>query len=231
VSAVIPLVRAIPGFCQPFSSLSHLAAAGIALVAAVPLVKLGRDNRGSRAALAVYAFCVVATLAISGMYHSLAIACSARSVMQHIDHFAIWWLIAGTFTAVHGVMCRGFWRGGVLAIIWTYALIGMLLQICWFKVFSGTAGLVLYLGLGWLGLASVFKLGRQIGFSAVRPILYAGVAFSVGALLEKSGHPILIPRLIGPHEVFHLAVITGVTIHWLFIRNLLVKYAPLGALG
>jgi channel protein (hemolysin III family) len=208
------------------SSLSHLLAAGTAIVAALPLIKLGRGSSTRMTALAIYAACVVALLAVSGTYHSLDRDCSARAVMQHVDHFAIWLLIAGTFTAVHGVMCRGFWCRGVLTFVWLYAATGIVLQIVWFKVFSGVPGLVLYLGLGWVGLGSVIKLGRQIGFRAVRPILYAGFFFSAGAMLEAVRQPVLIRNWLGPHEIFHLAVIAGVVIHWLFIRTLLLKHMP-----
>lgn len=219
-------VRAIPGFCQPISSIMHLAGASVAVVAAIPLVRLARGSRHHSLAISVYAFCVIATFATSGTYHALARGCSARAFMQRVDHFAIWLLIAGTFTAVHGVMCKGFWRFGMLIFIWSYACVGMLLQFIWFEVFSGPAGLLIYLGLGWLGVISIYKLGRQIGFRAVRPVWYAGVAFSVGAVLEATGHPILVRRYIGPHEIFHLAVIVGVALHWSFIRRLLISHVP-----
>ena len=207
------------------SSLSHLAAASAALVAAIPLIRLGKGSSTRVLAIAVYVICVVAVLVVSGTYHSLTWGGPARALMQHFDYFAIWLLIAGTFTAVHGIMCRGFWRAGVLTIVWVYAAIGILLQIFWFPVFSGVPGLILYLGLGWVGLASVIKLGRQIGFRAVRPIWYAGIAYSAGAVLEAIRQPVLLPNWIGPHEIFHFAVVAGVMIHWLFIRTLLLKHA------
>jgi hemolysin III len=220
------LVRAIPGFCQPVSSLSHLVAASAALVGAVPLIRLGRGSTVRVAAVAIYACCLVTTLIVSGTYHAMAWHSSARDVMQRFDYYAIWLLIAGTFTAVHGVMCRGFWRTGVLAFTWGYAICGVLLQIFWFNVFSGVWGLVLYLGLGWVGATSVIKLGRQIGYRAVRPIWYAGIVYSTGAVLEACAPPMLVRHWVGPHEIFHVAVIVGATLHWLFIRDLLIKHAP-----
>jgi channel protein (hemolysin III family) len=220
------VVRAIPGFCQPISSLSHLAGAGVALLAAVPLIRLAGRNPSRRLAVAVYAVCVVATLGISGTYHLLSRGCAARSVMQRIDYLAIWLLIAGTFTAVHGVMFEGRWRSGMLGCIWSYALCAGLLQVFRFDLFSGVWGLVLYLGLGWVGVLSVFKLGRLIGFRTVRPIWYAGIAYSAGAVLEACGYPTLISRWVGPHEIFHFAVIVGVALHWVFIRRLLTMHAP-----
>ncbi len=227
---VVPHLYGIPGFCQPVSSLSHLVAAAGACLAAIPLIRLGKGSSARMIALAVYAVCVISLLAISGTYHSLNHGGPARAFMQHVDYFAIWLLIAGTFTAVHGVMCRGFWRSGVLTLIWGYAAAGIVLQILWFKFFSGVPGLVLYLGLGWAGLVSIVKLGRQIGFRAVRPLWYAGIFFSAGAVLEAVRQPVVIRNWVGPHEIFHLAVIVGVMIHWLFIRKLVLQYAPGAAL-
>lgn len=221
----ISVVHAIPGFCQPVSSLSHLAAAGVALIAGVPLVRAVRGGRAHRAAIIVYVVCVVATLGISGAYHSLGWRCTARPIMQRIDYFAIWLLIAGTFTAVHGVMCEGRWRSGLLSFIWAYAVVGVMLQLLRFDLFSGVWGLVLYLGLGWVGALSIYKLGRQIGFRTVRPIWYAGIAYSAGAIFEACGHPVVIRRWVGPHEIFHFAVIVGVAVHWRFIRRLLLTHA------
>jgi len=195
-------------------------------MAGTPLVRLARGCRHRVRAVAVYVLCVFLTLVISGVYHSLEQGCSARNVMQRVDYFAIWLLIAGTFTAVHGIMWRGVWRSGVLTFIWSYVALGVLLQALWFRIFSGVPGLLLYLGLGWIGIFSILKLGRQIGSVAVRPMWYAGIAYSAGAILEATGHPVLVHRWVGPHEIFHVAVIAGVALHWLFIRRLLTAHAP-----
>jgi hemolysin III len=212
---------------QPVSSISHLAAAGAALVGAVPLLRLGRGHPGGTLALTIYASCVIAALAISGVYHALDPGSSARLFMQRLDHCAIWCLIAGTFTGVHGVMWRGFWRWGLLAFIWSLALLGVLLQILWFHAFAGDLGLALYLGLGWLGLVSLYKLARQIGWARALPLLYAGIAYSAGAIFEAtSWRPVVMGYWVGAHEVFHFAVILGVTLHWLFIRKLVLIQVP-----
>jgi channel protein (hemolysin III family) len=223
------VVRAIPGFCQPVSSLSHLAGAVIAVAAGLPLVRLARGCRHRLLAVRVYVCCVVGLFSISGLYHSFEHGCSARVVMQRLDYFAIWFLIAGTFTGIHGIMFKGLWRRGVLTFIWGYVAVGISLQAVWFDVFSGAAGLILYLGLGWVGAISIWKLGRQIGYRAVRPIWLAGVAYSAGAILEATGHPVLVHGWIGPHEVFHTAVIVGVALHWSFVRWLLVAHPPVDA--
>lgn len=227
MSGAVPIVRAIPWFCQPISALSHLAGSAAAVVGAVPLVRLGRGCPIRRRSLAVYSLSVIATLAISGTYHSLAWETPARSLMQRVDHFAIWLLIAGTFTGLHGTMYRGFWRTGVLAVVWGYASCGMLLQVFWFETFSSGAGLVLYLAFGWLGLISMIKLGREVGYRAASPIIYAGIAYTFGALFETLGRQtVIVHDWVGSHEVFHFLVLVGVALHWNLIRTLVTRHAP-----
>jgi channel protein (hemolysin III family) len=212
---------------QPVSSLSHLAAASAALTATIPLVRLGRRDPGRTLALTIYAVCVISALGISGVYHSLEPGGAARLFMQKLDHCAIWCLIAGTFTGIHGIMWRGFWRGGLLAFVWTYAVVGIVLQIVWFPAVAGNLGLLLYLGLGWVGVLSIYKLSRQIGWPAALPLLYAGILYSAGALLDAFNWPVGVAPGVGPHEIFHFAVMSGVALHWLFIRKLLLAQGAL----
>ena len=176
--------------------------------------------------MGIYVLTVAGALAISGVYHAIDRGWALRQMMRQIDHMAIWFLIAGTFTAVHGVACRGFWRKGILAIVWSYALVGVCLQMFWFDAFSGNLGLALYLGMGWIGIASILKLGKQMGYSALAPMFAGGLAFSAGAILEAADIPVIVPKWIGPHEFFHLAVLLGLALHWRFVAALLRRATP-----
>jgi channel protein (hemolysin III family) len=175
--------------------------------------------------VAIYTFAVVASLAVSGAYHSLA-AGRTRDILQRLDYSAIWLLMAGTFTAIHGVLHEGRWRTWMLGFVWVYAAIGCVAQVVRLDLFSGFGCLVVYLGLAWAGLLSLIKLARQLGFAAVRPLCGAGLVYSIGAVFETMGKPTLIVGSIGPHEIFHLAVIVGACLHWSFIRQVLTVHAP-----
>ena len=201
------------------------------VVGAIPLVRHGRGSRGRLASVMIYVFSVVALLTISGTYHSLAGGGHARHMWRRLDYSAIWLLIAGTFTAVHGVLHRGRWRAWMLAAVWTLAGGCCLLQAFRFELFSGPAGLVLYLGLGWVGLLSIIKVGRDVGFRAVWPMWCAGIFYSAGAIFEALRRPTLIAGWVGPHEVFHFAVIAGIALHWMFIRQVVTVFAPSPALA
>jgi channel protein (hemolysin III family) len=219
------LIRAIPGFFEPIASLSHLAAAAVGLIASVPMLRLGRGGRMRLLSVAIYTFAVVASLAVSGAYHSLEMG-RTRTIMQRLDYSMIWLLIAGTFTAIHGVLHEGRWRTWMLAFVWTYSAIGCLAQVVRFDLFSGFGCLVVYLGLAWAGLLSIVKLARQLGFKAIWPVCGAGLVYTVGAVAETLKQPTLVAGSIGPHEVFHLAVILGACLNWSFIHRVLTVHAP-----
>jgi channel protein (hemolysin III family) len=221
VSTAAAIVVPIAGVSDPVSSCSHLLAAGAAIVAAPALLRLGRGRRVDVTALAVYATAVVVLFGISGVYHLLARDGAARAIMQRADHAAIWLLIAGTNTPVHVLMYRGLWRWGALAAIWCAAIAGIVLKTVFFDAVSETAGTILYLAFGWIGITSCIKIAREHrGFAAIRFLFWGGVAYSAGAVIVYCKPPMLVPGAVGPHDVFHLAVVAGAAFHWRFIASL-----------
>jgi hemolysin III len=141
----------------------------------------------------------------------------AHRVMERLDHGAIFILIAGTLTPVHGILYCGWQRWGPLAAIWAAAVTGITLKTIFFDSLAEWVGLTFYLTLGWFGGVTAVLLGRRYGFAFVQPLLLGGVVYSVGGAMEFHGWPEVIPRVVHPHEVFHLAVLGGAFLHWLFV--------------
>jgi len=210
----------IPGFSDPFSSLSHLAGAAIFAWLSVDLLRRGRGNRGSLISLALFATACVLMLSVSGAYHSLQTGSASREVLQRLDHATIFVLIAASFTPVHAILFRGPWQWGMLAGIWALACAGIALKILYFSEIPERVWLGIYLGLGWLGVLSWTTLWRRHGFPFVRVALWGGLAYTLGALADFLRWPVLVPQVLGPHEVFHLAVLAGIAFHWGFIHSI-----------
>jgi channel protein (hemolysin III family) len=78
----------------------------------------------------------------------------------------------------------------------------------------------MYLGLGWLGLISTVALARRFGVRFVLPLVWGALAYTAGAVAEFVGWPVLLAGVVGPHEIFHLAVVAGISFHWAFIRGI-----------
>jgi channel protein (hemolysin III family) len=210
----------IPGFSDPVSSLTHLAAALVFAILSFSLIARGRGDGRRVIALAVFAFSCVLLLTLSGVYHLLTPETAARSVLLRLDHAAIFLLIAGSFTPVHAILLRERWQRHLLAWIWAAAIAGLTLKTVYFDATPPWLGLLMYLGLGWLGLVSTVALARRFGLRFVLPLVWGALAYTSGAVAEFVGWPVLVAGVVGPHEIFHLAVLAGISFHWAFILGI-----------
>ncbi|MEO0323028.1 MAG: hemolysin III family protein [Myxococcota bacterium] len=200
------------GFSDPVASWTHLAAALVALLLGGRFVKSGRDA-AARLGMAVFVLGSIFLFSMSGTYHLLERGTPARDLLQLLDHAAIWVMIAGTITAVHFVGFTGRWRYGMTALVWAGAVAGLVLKTVYFDLIPQALGLWLYVGLGWLGMVSFLRLRRLHGADATRPVLLGGLVYTAGAIIEVLEAPWLARGVVGPHELFHAAVVAGAALH------------------
>ena len=210
-------ITAIAGFSEPFSSISHLLAAGIFLALGVSLVSDARGHAGRVAALIIFIFSVVFLLSMSGVFHLLEPGGTGRMVLQRLDHAGIFLLIAGTFTPVHGILFRGWRRWGVLGLVWGIALTSIVFKTIFFNDMAEWLSLSLYLGLGWVGIVTGVLLYQRHDYHYIKPLIYGAIAYTTGAVLEFMRFPELVPGVLGPHELFHVAVLFGIGYHFAFV--------------
>jgi len=210
-------VHSLLGICEPVSCFSHLFGALIFALLACFLIPRVSSGRKATVSLVIFSVATVLLLSISGVYHLLSHGGVARMVMQRIDHAAIFVLIAGTFTPVHILLFEGFWNWGVTTFVWLCAATGISLKSIFFSSIPSWLGLSFYLFLGWFGLVSGILLYRRYGLKFVIPLLFGALAYTLGALVDFADRPMLVEGVIGPHELFHFAVLLGISYHWLFV--------------
>lgn len=210
---------AIPGFSDPVSSLTHLIAAGIFLIVGGLLIARKHEAL-QRLSLVVYVFGVVFALAMSGVFHLLDPGTTARAVLRRLDHAGIFFLIAATYTPVHVFQFRGYMRWLVLGLVWTCAICGIVLKAVFFDDIPEWVSLVLYLGLGWGGAFSTIALYRFFGWRPLKPLVWGALAYTAGATIDFLKWPVVVPGVVGPHELFHLFVLAGVTCHFVYVWRL-----------
>ncbi|MEM9352468.1 MAG: hemolysin III family protein [Planctomycetota bacterium] len=217
-------IVSIPGFAEPFSSLSHFVGAFAFAVLSIPLLSRGRGELGRAMSLAVFSFGAVLLLSLSGVTHQLTPGTNARAVLSRLDHAAIFVLIASTFTPVHAILFRGIGRWGMLLLIWGVAALGITLKMVFFEQIPYAAGAALYIGMGWIGLGSTVSLWRRYGFAVVQPIAWGGIVYTLGVVIEvlgaRYGWPSPLPAVVQWHEVFHVAVLIGLACHWAFVFHI-----------
>lgn len=205
------------GFADPFSSWTHLISAFFAAGGTYFLVKKGQGNSWRVLALCVYSFTLVFLFSMSGVFHLLPRETLGRDVLQRLDHAAIWCLIAGTFTPIHAILFRGAWRWLILLTIWSIAITGLILEVVFFKTFPEWLALSFFIGLGWVGVLSHYKFRRFYPTQTPRLIVFGGLSYTLGAVIDFNRWFIIWPNYMGPHEIFHLFIILGAAFHWAFI--------------
>lgn len=208
----------IPGFSDPVSSLSHLAGAVLFAILGGFLVARGRGEARRVFALLVFVLSCLLLLSLSGVYHLLSHDTAARGVLMRLDHAAIFVLIAGSFTPVHAILLRARWHRGLLLGIWLAAIAGLTVKTVYFDSMPAWLGLAMYLGLGWMGVLSTAAIARRFGWRFVLPLVWGALAYTAGALVDHFRWPGPIPGVVEAHELFHLAVLAGISFHWAFIR-------------
>ena len=134
------------------NSVSH----GIGLLAALvafPVLVTAAFNRGDLAGIvgaSVFATTMVLLYLASTLFHALPPSRTKR-ILQILDHSAIYFLIAGTYTPFTLGVLRGDWGWPLFGLVWVLAVVGTL-----FKAFGGvrytTLSTWLYLAMGWLVL-------------------------------------------------------------------------------
>lgn len=204
------------GIREPFCSLSHLAGAVLFTVVAVRMVQRSRGDWLRVVSLILMAFVTVQMLVISTLYH-MSWPGPQRELFLRLDVAGIFLVISGSMTPVHIILSTGRERWIPVSLIWAAALGGATLRMMYFDHLPGVAGIGIFLAFGWAGGVTAVMLWLRYGWKFIRGAVYSGLLFTLGAivLLMRSPHPV--EGIIGPHEIWHLAVLSALGMHWWFV--------------
>jgi channel protein (hemolysin III family) len=205
------------GFEDPIASWTHLVGALAVVVLLIWLFREGGVGRKYPLPIIIYGLSCIFLLTMSGVYHLLPRETAPRYVLRILDHAAIFILIAGTITAVHLMFFSGFMKWGIISIALLIAFIGIILSSLFLKGTPDYVTHIIYIVFGWLGLVSIIGLYKLWKTVAIRYLIYGGLAYTLGAVIDLLGFPVIISGVLGVHEIFHFAVLLGVYYHWIFL--------------
>lgn len=149
-----------------------------------------------------------------------------RAFMLRLDVAAIFILIAGSFTPLHGILFEGWKRWAMLVLVWGVAILGITLRILFFDRISRPVGLGMFLFMGWLGVVSGYLVWKHYGWRMLYPVVVGGVVYTVGAVSNAARWPTIIPYIWGPHETHHMTVLTGLGFHWWAVSQVATNDLP-----
>src|SRR5262245_57346304 len=213
---------------DPVSSASHFLAAVLAFVATLFLVRFAGRDHTRRLSVLVFGTCMTFLYASSGLYHALRLPPDELRVYQRLDMSAIYLMIAGSCTPMMAILLRGRFRAVLLAGQWAFAAIGI--AALWLLPKPDHAVLVgTYLGLGWLGTVGIWHYWRATGWRGISWAMAGAGFYTLGAAIELTRWPILIPGVVRSHELLHFCDIVGTACHVVFIFRYVLPYQPVEA--
>jgi len=156
----------------------HVAGLLLAIPASVLLLVEAAGSQRLTTAAALYAGCMIFAFAASAIYHLSPID-RTRPLLNRIDHAAIYFKIAGTYTPFVALIGSGF-AYAVLGIVWALALVGAVAKL-WFWGTDGRGSLALYLLMGWLAVLLFWPMWQVLPPAALFLVSVGGIIYSVGA--------------------------------------------------
>jgi hemolysin III len=196
---------------ERFNAWSHLIGAVLALVGAIWLMVMAtlQGDLWKIISMAVYGVTLVTLYSASTVYHS--VRGRAKAIMQKVDHFSIYLLIAGSYTPFCLVTLRGPWGWTLFGIVWALAVIGILQEI---KPRSEVRimSIVIYALMGWIVLVAVKPLIAALGTAGFTWLAAGGALYTIGIIFFAFD-----TRFRHWHGIWHLFVIAGSLLHFVAI--------------
>jgi hemolysin III len=194
---------------------SHEVAAYAFAPATLALVA-GAKTATAMAGAATYGASVFALFLVSAVYHRPFWTPRKRDLMGRLDHSAIFFLIAGTYTPF--CLLLGASGTAMLVGIWVGAALGVAMSVFWPGAPKPLVALVAVL-LGWQVMPLAPALGGVLGSGTLALVVAGGVLYTVGAIVYALRRPDPFPRVFGFHEIFHLLVVAAAICHFLAVRQ------------
>jgi hemolysin III len=191
------------------NSVSH----GIGFVAAIvatPFLVVEAVKRGDTGyvvGVSIFAATMVLLYLSSTLYHALP-AGKAKRVFRIIEHSAIFFLIAGTYTPFTLGVLRGGWGWTLLGLVWGLAFAGVALK-AFERMSHPVISTCLYLLMGWLILIAANPMFERVPVSGLLWLVAGGVAYTTGVAFFVAD-----TRLRYGHFVWHLFVMAGTICHY-----------------
>ncbi len=198
-----------------FNVVSHAVGTLVGLLVGVLFVTEVLERGGGSLALTsvlLYVAGMSSSYICSTAYHAAKPGTSLRRHLRKLDHSAIYWHIAGSYSPITLIAMRdsGYWGWGIFVFIWLCAILGTLLSLKKMKKQNHLVT-VCYVLMGLTIVVAMKQFYDAVPLSVFLWVIGEGVAYITGAVLY-SLHKI---RYI--HSIFHLFVLLGTICHMIAV--------------
>ena len=188
-------------------------ALGLAVLLSCVIKAALHDNFFGILSCTIYGTTFITMFTISSVYHGMQ-AGIGKKVLQVIDHCTIYFLIAGTYSAVVLSAIRPVYPilgWGLFIFEWSLALVAATLTAIDLKKYN-VFSMICYIGMGW----AIIPFWRQTLHTMTKPgfllLLLGGIAYTIGSVLYGLGG-----KHKWMHSVFHIFVVLGALLQYLAV--------------
>ena len=210
--------RLLPNYTKGeeiFNTVTHIVGGGFGVIALLLClaVSIYKKDVFSIVGGCIYASSLITLYTISSVYHGLH-KNTGKKVMQVLDHCAIFFLIAGSYTPILLGPIRKYsllLSICTLIFVWGCAILGISLNSIDLKKYS-VFSMICYLGMGWcivfIAKAALIAIQKE----ALIWLLAGGIFYTIGAVLYGVG-----TKKRYMHSIFHIFVVIGSVLQFIAI--------------
>ena len=200
---------------ERWNAISHLVGiVGGIIVSAVFIIRVianGGDG-WDLASVLLYMFGMLSSYTFSTLYHACPPDNKWRRKLRKLDHAAIYWHIAGSYSPITLMAMRdtGYWGWGIFIFCWLCAIVGTSLSLYSLKKHN-ILETVCYVLMGLTILVATKQFYDAVALPVFLWVVGEGFAYITGAVFY-SFHKV---KYI--HTVFHFFVLLGTICHMIAV--------------
>jgi hemolysin III len=199
---------------------THALGWGLSLIGATLLVRAVTDcdDTWRTCGCLVYAASLVGVYAASTLSHAVTDQLW-RNRFRMLDQICIFLLVVGTYTAYATTYARDGWLGGMLAVMWVIALLGIVARI---RSGDESVSFAWYVALGWIPVLALGHILDTTGLAGTALAIGGGLVYTTGTwfLVNDHKHPHF-------HAVWHCFTMLGSLMHFVYVYQY-VATLPVG---
>lgn len=179
----------------------------------------GGGDRLTGWSIGLYLFGMLGSYIASCLYHASPQGSPRRARLRKLDHAAIYWHIAGSYSPITLLAMRqqGYWGNALFIFIWSAAIAGTIVTLVGLRKHSYVET-ICYVLMGLSVLVAFSPLYHSAGLVATSWIIAEGVMYCTGAVFYS------IYKRKYMHTIFHVFVLLGSICHIVAVWDILSNY-------
>ena len=146
------------------------------------------------ASVLLYMFGMLSSYTFSTLYHAVSPNSKWRKPLRKLDHSAIYWHIAGSYSPIMLIAMRdvGYWGWGIFAFCWLCAIVGTSLSLYSLKKHNILETVCYVL----MGLTIVVAMKQFYNAVPLSVFLWVGIPFLARSAYRSNAISLFVPRYI-----------------------------------